>query len=51
MLLGHFTLLIEFMSASFWVPLARLTLAAYLMHMVVMYTLFYGDKASYYYSG
>ncbi len=51
LLLGHFRVIIEFMAANFWAPLARLTLSAYLVHMLVIYSLFLSNKGSYYYSG
>lgn len=50
LLFGHFRVLIEFMSANFWSALARLTLACYLVHVIIIYVLFLGDFASYYYS-
>ena len=42
-ILGEFKVLIEFMNSEFWVPMARLSIIAYLLHTAIIYVYFLND--------
>lgn len=42
-LLGEFRVLIEFMNSEFWVPMARLSITAYMLHRAIIYIVFLND--------
>nr|XP_054763748.1 nose resistant to fluoxetine protein 6-like [Lytechinus pictus] len=47
---GYAGIINDFLSWSFWVPLSRLTYAAYLFHPVVMYTYSYAQAVPFHWS-